>query len=155
MNANIYLDLRSFNNSFVRTVKGTSGVEKRCIIIPIEDNFIEEDGFIKNNGEQVKTATVTLRMWEVKEEDRAKYGKKEDYDLKLTINKKGLEALRKENPTLAAQMDYNNPNYSKEEERRHLPYVGRVFNDKLIHTKEEEGAATILPNTAGDDDIPY
>ena len=88
---------------------GSTGVEKRCVCIPIDDNFIQEEAYT-SNGREIRTAKVRRRMWPVSEQDKAdyqaKYGKekKQDWNIRQELSKAAREALEQRDPALAARL---------------------------------------------------
>ena len=153
---NIIIDLRRCNNAFVTNIQSkATGVTKRVICIPVEDNFIDEAGYVDRNGNQIRTAKMQLKMWPVSEESKQQYDKKQDYDLRLDISKAAQEHLAQTNPELAARLKYKDAAYDRELAKQVLPYIGVAYD---IHPQnlppEEVPTATTLPD-AGDDDLPF
>ena len=68
-----YIDLRALNNAFVHNItSAATKITKRCICIPIDDNFIVESSYVsKRTGKEVRTAIAAVKMWPVTDEDRA------------------------------------------------------------------------------------
>ena len=153
---NIIIDLRRCNNAFVTNIQSkATGVTKRVICIPVEDNFIDEAGYVDRNGNQIRTAKMQLKMWPVSEESKQQYDKKQDYDLRLDISKNSREALEQRDPQLAARLRYNDSAYDRELAKQVLPYIGVAYE---IHPQnlptEQVGTTAALPSE-GDDDLPF
>ncbi len=148
------LNLRALNGAFITNIQGKT-CEKRCICIPIEDNFIVEKGYTTNNGKEIRTAELSFKQWPVSDESRERYGKKQDYDLRLDISKAGHEHLAQTNPDLAARLRFNDSAYDRELAKQVLPYIGVAYD---IHPQnlqpEEVATATTMP-AEGDDDLPF
>lgn len=95
------IDLRKLPMAFITNIKSAAtGITKRVVCVPIEDNYIVEDGFVTNSGQQVRTAKLRVRAQVVSDEERAayaeKYGKekKQDWNLWLDMSKEAREALQ-------------------------------------------------------------
>ena len=148
------LNLRALNGAFISNIQGKTAV-KRCICIPLDDNFIVEKGYTTNNGKEIRTAELSFKQWPVSDESRERYGKKQDYDLRLDISKAGHEHLAQTNPGLAARLRYNDSAYDRELAKQVLPYIGVAYD---IHPQnlppEEVPTATTMPD-AGEDDLPF
>ena len=153
---NIIIDLRRCNNAFVTNIQSkATGVTKRVICIPVEDNFIDEAGYVDRNGNQIRTAKMQLKMWPVSEESKQQYDKKQDYDLRLDISKNAREALEQRDPQLAARLRYNDSAYDRELSKQLLPYVGQAYDMQSTQLPPEQvDTTTAMPNN-GDDDLPY
>lgn len=148
------LNLRALNNAFIRYIPGKTAT-KRCICIPIDDNFIVEKGYTTPGGKEIRKAELKFMQWFVTAEDREKYGKTQDYDFRLAISKEGLEHLAQTNPDLAARLKYNDAAYDRELAKQVLPYIGVAYD---IHPQnlppEEVPTATTMPDE-GEDDLPF
>lgn len=148
------LNLRALNGAFIRNITGNTAT-KRCICIPIDDNFICEKGYTTNNGKEIRTAELSFKQWPVTDESRERYGKKQDYDLRLDISKAGHEHLAQVNPELAARLKFKDSAYDRELAKQVLPYIGVAYD---IHPQslppEEVATATTMP-AEGDDDLPF
>lgn len=155
---NVRLDLRRFNSAFITNIKSqATGIVKRCICIPIEDNFIEEAGYTDRAGKEIRTATAQCKMWPVSEESRTQYGKKHDWELRLDISKNQRDALANRDPQLAARLSYNNNAYDKELSKQLLPYIGQAFEIQPTSLPPETASTTTVDNTLNDanDDLPF
>jgi hypothetical protein len=153
---NIIIDLRRCNNAFVTNIQSkATGVTKRVICIPVEDNFIEEAGYVDRNGNQIRTAKMQLKMWPVSEESKQQYDKKQDYDLRLDISKNAREALEQRDPQLAARLRYNDSAYDRELSKQLLPYVGQAFEMQSTQLPPEQTATVSMEQSEGDDDLPF
>ena len=153
---NIIIDLRRCNNAFVTNIQSkATGVTKRVICIPVEDNFIDEAGYVDRNGNQIRTAKMQLKMWPVSEESKQQYDKKQDYDLRLDISKNAREALDQRDPQLAARLRYNDSAYDRELSKQLLPYIGQAFEMQATQLPPEQTATVILEQHEGDDDLPF
>lgn len=155
---NVIIDLRRCNNSFIRIIKSQStGVEKRCICIPIEDNFIDEGGYVDRNNHEIRTAKLQAKLWPVSEESRQQYGKKHDWDLRLDISLHQQEELAKRDPDRAARLSYNNNAYDKELVKQVLPYIGQAYD--IVHKElPPESAPSITVEQASgepENDLPF
>ena len=142
-------DLRRYNNAFIHTIRsGSTGVEKRCVCIPIDDNFIQEEAYT-SNGREIRTAKVRRRMWPVTEQDKAdyqaKYGKekKQDWNIRQELSKAAREALEQRDPALAARLNFRIEGYDRELAKAHLPYIGTAYDlrhrelpPEQVHTQE-------------------
>ena len=155
-------DLRRYNNAFIHSIKsGTTGITKRCICIPIDDNFIQEEAYVSNNGREIRTAKVRRRMWPVTEKDKAdhlaKYSKekKQDWNIRQELSKAAREALEQRDPALAARLNYRSDGFDSELARQMLPYTGVAYNatPQAIPPEQVE-TTTAMPNE-GDDDLPF
>ena len=153
---NIIIDLRRCNNAFVTNIQSkATGVTKRVICIPVEDNFIDEAGYVDRNGNQIRTAKMQLKMWPVSEESKQQYDKKQDYDLRLDISKNAREALDQRDPQLAARLRYNDSAYDRELSKQLLPYIGQAFEMQATQLPPEQTATVSMEQTEGDDDLPF
>ena len=148
------LNLRGLNGAFITNIQGKTAA-KRCVCIPIDDNFIVEKGYTTNNGKEIRTAELSFKQWPVSDESREQYKKKQDYDLRLDISKAGHEHLAQTNPDLAARLRFNDSAYDRELAKQVLPYIGVAYD---IHPQnlppEEVGTATTLLDE-GNDDLPF
>lgn len=153
---NIIIDLRRCNNAFVTNIQSkATGVTKRVICIPVEDNFIDEAGYVDRNGNQIRTAKMQLKMWPVSEESKQQYDKKQDYDLRLDISKNTREALEQRDPQLAARLRYNDSAYDRELSKQLLPYIGQAFEMQPTQLPPEQTATVSMEQAEGDDDLPF
>ena len=153
---NIIIDLRRCNNAFVTNIQSkTTGVTKRVICIPVEDNFIDEAGYVDRNGNQIRTAKMQLKMWPVSEESKQQYDKKQDYDLRLDISKNAREALDQRDPQLAARLRYNDSAYDRELSKQLLPYIGQAFEMQPTQLPPEQTATVSMEQAEGDGDLPF
>ena len=153
---NIIIDLRRCNNAFVTNIQSkATGVTKRVICIPVEDNFIDEAGYVDRNGNQIRTAKMQLKMWPVSEESKQQYDKKQDYDLRLDISKNAREALDQRDPQLAARLRYNDSTYDRELSKQLLPYIGQAFEMQTTQLPPEQTATVSMEQAEGDDDLPF
>jgi hypothetical protein len=153
---NIIIDLRRCNNAFVTNIQSkATGVTKRVICIPVEDNFIDEAGYVDRNGNQIRTAKMQVKMWPVSEESKQQYDKKQDYDLRLDISKNAREALEQRDPQLAARLRYNDSAYDRELSKQLLPYIGQAFEMQTTQLPPEQTATVSMEQSEGDDDLPF
>lgn len=153
---NIIIDLRRCNNAFVTNIQSkATGVTKRVICIPVEENFIDEAGYVDRNGNQIRTAKMQVKMWPVSEESKQQYDKKQDYDLRLDISKNAREALERRNPQLAARLRYNDSAYDRELSKQLLPYIGQAFEMQATQLPPEQAATVTTEPAEGDDDLPF
>ncbi len=153
---NIIIDLRRCNNAFVTNIQSkATGVTKRVICIPVEDNFIDEAGYVDRNGNQIRTAKMQLKMWPVSEESKQQYDKKQDYDLRLDISKNAREALEQRDPQLAARLRYNDSAYDRELSKQRRPYIGQAFEMQSTQLPPEQTATVSMEQAEGDDDLPF
>ena len=153
---NIIIDLRRCNNAFVTNIQSkATGVTKRVICIPVEDNFIDEAGYVDRNGNQIRTAKMQVKMWPVSEESKQQYDKKQDYDLRLDISKNAREALEQRDPQLAARLRYNDSAYDRELSKQLLPYVGQAYEMQSTQLPPEQTATVSMEQAEGDDDLPF
>ena len=153
---NIIIDLRRCNNAFVTNIQSkATGVTKRVICIPVEDNFIDEAGYVDRNGNQIRTAKMQLKMWPVSEESKQQYDKKQDYDLRLDISKNAREALEQRDPQLAARLRYNDSAYDRELSKQLLPYIGQAFEMQPTQLPPEQTSTVSMQQSEGDDDLPF
>jgi hypothetical protein len=153
---NIIIDLRRCNNAFVTNIQSkATGVTKRVICIPVEDNFIDEAGYVDRNGNQIRTAKMQVKMWPVSEESKQQYDKKQDYDLRLDISKNAREALEQRDPQLAARLRYNDSAYDRELSKQLLPYVGQAYEMQSTQLPPEQAATVSMEPAEGDDDLPF
>ncbi len=152
---NIIIDLRRCNNAFITNIQSkATGVTKRVICIPVEDNFIDEAGYVDRNGNQIRTAKMQIKMWPVSEESKQQYDKKQDYDLRLDISKNAREALEQRDPQLAARLRYNDSAYDRELSKQLLPYIGQAFEMQTTQLPPEQ-TATVSMEQAEGDDLPF
>lgn len=155
------INLRALNSAFVTNIKSQStGLVKRCICIPVEDNFIEENAYVqKATGKEVRTAELTFSQWPVSEQDKAdflaRFGKekKQDWELRLDIGKAALESLQQRDPATAARLDRQNDAFDRELTKASLPYIGQAF-DLQPRTPAPESVPTVETQPA-DDDLPF
>lgn len=153
---NIIIDLRRCNNAFVTNIQSkATGVTKRVICIPVEDNFIDEAGYVDRNGNQIRTAKMQLKMWPVSEESKQQYDKKQDYDLRLDISKNAREALEQRDPQLASRLRYNDSAYDRELSKQLFPYIGQAFEMQSTQLPPEQTATVSMEQAEGDDDLPF
>lgn len=153
---NIIIDLRRCNNAFVTNIQSkATGVTKRVICIPVEDNFIDEAGYVDRNGNQIRTAKMQLKMWPVSEESKQQYDKKQDYDLRLDISKNAREALDQRDPQLATRLRYNDSAYDRELSKQLLPYIGQAFEMQSTQLPPEQTSTVSMEQAEGDDDLPF
>jgi hypothetical protein len=153
---NIIIDLRRCNNAFVTNIQSkATGVTKRVICIPVEDNFIDEAGYVDRNGNQIRTAKMQVKMWPVSEESKQQYDKKQDYDLRLDISKNAREALEQRDPQLAARLRYNDSAYDRELSKQLLPYIGQAYEMQSTQLPPEQTATVSMEPAEGDDDLPF
>lgn len=148
------LNLHALNGAFVTKIQGRTCV-KRGIFIPFEDNFVDEKAFVTKTGKEIRTAELSFKQWPVGDESRERYGKKQDYDLRLDISKAAQEHLAQTNPEMAARLKYKTDGYDRELAKQVLPYIGVAYD---IHPQnlppEEVPTATTMPD-AGEDDLPF
>ena len=154
-------DLRRYNNAFIHTIRsGSTGVEKRCVCIPIDDNFIQEEAYT-SNGREIRTAKVRRRMWPVSEQDKAdyqaKYGKekKQDWNIRQELSKAAREALERRDAALAARLNYRSDGFDSELARQMLPYTGVAYNSYPQQLPPEQVETTTAMPGEGDDDLPF
>ena len=154
-------DLRRYCNAFIHTIRsGSTGVEKRCVCIPIDDNFIQEEAYT-SNGREIRTAKVRRRMWPVSEQDKAdyqaKYGKekKQDWNIRQELSKAAREALEQRDPALAARLNYRSDGFDSELARQMLPYTGVAYNSYPQQLPPEQVETTTAMPSEGDDDLPF
>ena len=154
-------DLRRYNNAFIHTIRsGSTGVEKRCVCIPIDDNFIQEEAYT-SNGREIRTAKVRRRMWPVTEQDKAdyqaKYGKekKQDWNIRQELSKAAREALEQRDAALAARFNYRSDGFDSELARQMLPYTGVAYNSYPQQLPPEQVETTTAMPSEGDDDLPF
>lgn len=149
---NMIVDLRRFNSAFITNIKSkASGVEKRCICIPIEENFVVEGGYSDRAGNPVRTAEVQVKMWPVTEEAKQDYGKKHDWELRLDISQKANEMMQTKNPELLSKLMHKDAMYDKELSKKLLPYLGRCFEFKQTVLPKEEAVRV----DDVEDDLPF
>lgn len=154
-------DLRRYNNAFIHSIKsGSTGITKRCICIPIEDNFIKEESYVSNNGREIRTAKVRRRMWSVSAEDKAaylaKYGKekKQDWNIRQELSKAAREDLEQRDPALAARLNYRSDGFDSELARQMLPYTGVAYNAVPQQLPSEQvETTTAMPGE--EEDLPF
>ncbi|MBO4382215.1 MAG: hypothetical protein IKV77_05140 [Alistipes sp.] len=147
------MNLRALNGAFITNIQGKTAA-KRCICIPIEDNFIVEKGYV-SNGKEIRTAELAFKQWPVSDESREKYGKKQDYDLRLDIGKAAHENLAQTNPDLAARLRFNDAAYDRELAKQVLPYIGVAYDIKPQNLPPEEVTTITAMPSEGDEDLPY
>lgn len=147
------LNLRGLNGAFITNIKGNTAT-KRCVCIPIDDNFIVEKGYT-SNGREIRTAELAFKQWPVSDESRERYGKKQDYDLRLDISKAAHELLAQTHPDIASRLDFRDGAYDRELAKQVLPYIGVAYDIKPQNLPPEEvSTATAMPDE-GDDDLPF
>jgi len=123
MNYNLSIDVCKLKNSGVGTIKG-----KRCIIVPVDDNHIEE-----RNGR----FTIRATMWErtnreTGEPQPGQYG--DSHYLRFNVSKEVREAMT-------------------DEERRQLPYIGNAYPMQL--TDEEPARHVDVKDEEVGEDLPF
>ena len=158
------LNLRGLNFAFVRDIPGKTAT-KRCICIPLDDNFANDTSRVLNAGTKderiIRETTVRLQLWPVSDEAKAdyqaKYGREKlnDYDVKLYIGKEAREALAQRDPQTAAALDRQNPAYSKELTKQVFPYCGRAYVNRRPAAPAEPVPTTAPVIQDGDDDLPF
>lgn len=147
------LNLRGLNGAFITNIQGKTAT-KRCVCIPIDDNFIVEKGYT-SNGREIRTAELGFKQWPVSDESRKRYGKKQDYDLRLDISKAAHELLAQTHPDIASRLSYKDGAYDRELAKQVLPYIGVAYDIKPQNLPPEEvSTATTMPDE-GDDDLPF
>lgn len=157
------LDLRKGVNSFITNIKSAStGITKRGIFIPLDDNGIVEGGYTdKGTGKVVRTAKMRVRLWHIDEQSKAEYQerygkeKKQDWDAKLELCKEAREALAQRDPATAARLDRRNDAYDKELSRQLLPYLGVGFSNYPEAPTPEAAPTVEMQQTDADDDLPF
>lgn len=147
------LDLRKLHDAFITNIQGQRE-KRRCICIPITDNFIAESGYTTRDNHEVRTAIIRIRLWPVSQESKEQYGKKQDWDAKLEITKEARETLPTINPTLAAQLNRDDPAYDKEIVKQALPYVGAAYS-QYPRTLPQEQVNTVELDDKADGDLPF
>lgn len=150
---NVVLNLRGLNGAFIRNIQGKTAV-KRCICIPIDDNFIVEKGYT-SNGKEIRTAELYCKQWPVSDESREKYDKKQDWDLRLDISKAAQETLAQNHPDLAVRLKYKDAAYDRELAKQVLPYIGVAFDIHPQNLPPEEVPTVETTASEGDDDLPF
>lgn len=150
---NATLNLRALNGAFITNIQGKTAT-KRCVCIPIDDNFIVEKGYT-SNGKEIRTAELSFKQWPVSDESRERYGKKQDYDLRLDISKTAHENLAQANPDLAARLRYNDSAYDRELAKQVLPYIGVAYDIHPTNLPPEPVQTTTAIPDEGDDDLPF
>ena len=150
------LDLRKLHDAFITNIQGQRE-KRRCICIPITDNFIAESGYINRaTNAEVRTAIVRIRLWPVSQESKEQYGKKQDWDAKLEITKEAREALPTINPTLAAQLNRDDPAYDKEIVKQALPYIGAAYSQYPRTLPQEQAPTISVEEALGEkEDLPF
>ena len=155
-------DLRRYNNAFVTNIKSAAtGITKRGIFIPFEDNFVQEEAYVDRNGREIRTAKVRRRMWPVSEQDKAdhlaKYGKekKQDWNIRQELSKAAREALEQRDPALAARINYRSDGFDSELAKQMLPYTGVAYNATPQALPPEQVETTTAMPSEGDDDLPF
>lgn len=147
------LNLRGLNGAFITNIKGKTAT-KRCVCIPIDDNFIVEKGYT-SNGREIRTAELAFKQWPVSDESRERYGKKQDYDLRLDISKAAHELLAQTHPDIASRLNFKDGAYDRELAKQVLPYIGVAYDIKPQNLPPEEvSTATAMPDE-GDGDLPF
>lgn len=147
------MNLRGLNGAFITNIQGKTAT-KRCVCIPIDDNFIVEKGYT-SNGREIRTAELSFKQWPVSDESRERYGKKQDYDLRLDISKAAHELLAQTHPDIASRLSYKDGAYDRELAKQVLPYIGVAYDIKPQNLPPEEvSTATTMPGE-GDDDLPF
>lgn len=147
------LNLRGLNGAFITNIQGKTAT-KRCVCIPIDDNFIVEKGYT-SNGSEIRTAELAFKQWPVSDESRERYGKKQDYDLRLDISKAAHELLAQTHPDIASRLSYKDGAYDRELAKQVLPYIGVAYDIKPQNLPPEEvSTATAMPDE-GDGDLPF
>lgn len=157
------INLRALNNAFITNIKSSStGITKRCICIPIDDNFITENAYIqKNTGREIRSAELSFSQWFVSQQNKddflSRFGKekKQDWDLRLDISKNALESLQQRDPSLAARLDRKNPNFDRELSNNSFPFIGQAF-ELLPSLPAPEPTPTVEVHLSDtDNDLPF
>ncbi|MBO5758444.1 MAG: hypothetical protein J6R31_00175 [Rikenellaceae bacterium] len=148
------LNLRALNGAFISNITGKTAT-KRCVCIPLDDNFIVEKGYTTNNGKEIRTAELSFKQWPVTDESRERYGKKQDYDLRLDISKAAHEHLAQTNPDLAARLRFNDSAYDRELAKLVLPYIGVAYDIRPQNLPPEAAPIVTAMPEEGEDDLPF
>ena len=155
------IDYRALNNAFIHNITSASTkITKRCICIPVEDNFIHEDSYVNRNGREIRTAIGAVRLWPVSDDDRAAAAEKgiknpKDYSLKLDISDKAMRDLEQRDPALAARLNFRNDGFDKEVAKQLLPYVGAAYEMRHRELPPEQVPTEEIQMQDGDDDLPF
>lgn len=150
----IDFDLRKLHEVFISDIKGKRDT-RRCTVIPNANNFVVESGYVDHAGNEIRTDVLRLRLWPVSDESREKYGKKQDWDVKLEISKEARETLRQTNPQLAAQLSKDSPDFDREIVKQALPYVGVGYNQYPRQLPQEQVGTVSMESVEGEDDLPF
>jgi len=157
-----YIDLRALNNAFVHNItSAATKITKRCICIPIDDNFIVESSYAsKRTGKEVRTAIAAVKMWPVTDEDRDKAREKgienpKDYNLRLDISDKALNALQQRDPALAARLNFRLEGYDRELAKAHLPYIGTAYDLRHRELPPEQVPTQEISMQDNNEDLPF
>lgn len=148
------IDLRRLHEAFIKNIQGNRET-LRSTIIPNDRNFIVEKGYSDRNGNEIRTSILRIRLWPVTDESREKYGKKQDWDVKLEISKEAREQLQQTNPKLYAQLQKDNPDYDREIIKQVLPYIGVGYNQYPRELPQEQVGTVSMEQAEGDDDLPF
>lgn len=148
------IDLRRLHEAFIKNIQGNRET-LRSTIIPNDRNFIVEKGYSDRNGNEIRTSILRIRLWPVTDESREKYGKKQDWDVKLEISKEAREQLQQTNPKLYAQLQKDNPDYDREIIKQVLPYIGVGYNQYPRELPQEQVGTVTMEQAEGDDDLPF
>lgn len=148
------IDLRRLHEAFIKNIQGNRET-LRSTIIPNDRNFIVEKGYTDRNGNEIRTSILRIRLWPVTDESREKYGKKQDWDVKLEISKEAREQLQQTNPKLYAQLQKDNPDYDREIIKQVLPYIGVGYNQYPRELPQEQVGTVSMEQAEGDDDLPF
>ena len=157
-----YIDLRALNNAFVHNItSAATKITKRCICIPIDDNFVVESSYVsKRTGKEVRTAIAAVKMWPVTDEDRAAAREKgienpKDYNLRLDISDKALKDLQQRDPALAARLNFRLEGYDRELAKAHLPYIGTAYDLRHRELPPEQVPTQEISMQDDKEDLPF
>lgn len=157
-----YIDFRALNNAFIHNITSASTrITKRCICIPIDDNFITESSYVsRKNGKEVRTAIGTVKMWPVSNNERTAARDKgienpKDYNLRLDISDKALKDLEQRDAATAARLNFRNDAYDREMAKSMLPYIGTAYELRHRELPPEQVGTTEAQMHDGDEDLPF
>ncbi len=122
------INLMSLRNAGVATIKGETA--KRCIVIPISDNFL----YVSTDDDQkVRSVYLDFTAWE--NETPGKFG--DTHRLRLALPKEAREKM-------------------SEDERRTIPYIG---NMKPVGQADDRVSTAEVPEAevveSDDNDLPW
>jgi hypothetical protein len=78
-----------------------------------------------------------------------------DYNLRLDISDKALNALQQRDPTLAARLNFRLEGYDRELAKAHLPYIGTAYDLRHRELPPEQVPTQEISMQDDKEDLPF